>query len=339
MRTTGLVVDPRFRLHDPGAHHPECPDRVRVLEELFEGPEYADLPRIAAREADQEEIARVHEQELVRSVAASRGKPVTHFDADTSASAGSFEAALLAAGSAMELADAVCDGAVHNGFAALRPPGHHAERNRPMGFCFFNNVAVLARHLQARRGRRRILIVDWDVHHGNGTQHSFWDDPSVMYASLHQFPFYPGTGNVDEIGGGGGAGYTVNLPMRAGCGPAEYGAAFRDVIVPIATRFRPDFVLVSAGFDAHRDDPLASMSLDRAAFASMTDAVTGIADECCNGNLVMLLEGGYSLEALRESVAAVVERLRFPGAFTDERAEMTAWSEASRQVLRRYWDI
>jgi acetoin utilization deacetylase AcuC-like enzyme len=198
MRTTGLVVDPRFRLHNPGAHHPERPDRVRVLEELFERPEYADLPRIAAREAGEDEIARVHEHDLLRSVAASAGKPLTQFDADTAASAGSFEAAVLAAGAAMELVDAVCDGAVHNGFAALRPPGHHAERDRAMGFCFFNNVAVVARHLQVRRGRRRILILDWDVHHGNGTQHSFWDDPSVMYVSLHQFPFYPGTGALDE---------------------------------------------------------------------------------------------------------------------------------------------
>jgi acetoin utilization deacetylase AcuC-like enzyme len=339
MRRTGLVVDPRFRLHNPGAHHPERPDRVRVLEELFERAEYAELPRIAAREAREDEIARIHEHELLRSVAASAGKPVTHFDADTSASAGSFEAALLAAGAAMELVDAVCDGAVHNGFAALRPPGHHAERARAMGFCFFNNIAVVARHLQERRERRRILILDWDVHHGNGTQHAFWDDPSVMYVSLHQFPFYPGTGDVDEIGTGGGAGYTVNLPMRAGWGAAEYGAAFRDVIVPVALRFRPDFVLVSAGFDAHRDDPLASMSLDGPAFASMTDAIARIADECCNGNLAMLLEGGYSLDALRESVAAVIEHLRSPGSFKDERAELTSWGEASREVLRRYWDI
>ena len=339
MRTTGLVVDPRFRLHNPGSHHPECPDRVRVLEELFERPEYRELPRIAAREAEEHDIARVHDQALLRSVAASAGKPVTHFDADTAASAGSFEAALLAAGGAMALADAVCDGAVHNGFAALRPPGHHAERDRVMGFCFFNNVAVVARHLQERRGRRRILILDWDVHHGNGTQHVIWDDPSVMYVSLHQFPFYPGTGDADEVGGGGGAGYTVNLPMRAGWGPAEYGAAFRDVIVPIALRFRPEFVLVSAGFDAHRDDPLASMALDPDAFASMTDAVTGIADECCAGNLVMLLEGGYSLEALRDSVGAVIARLRAPKAFEDERAELTSWGSASRERLRRYWDI
>ena len=187
---------------------------MRVLEELFERPEYADLPRIAAREAGEDEIARVIEHDLLRSVAASAGKPLTHFDADTAASAGSFEAAVLAAGAAMELVDAVCDGAIHNGFAALRPPGHHAERDRAMGFCFFNNVAVVARHLQVRRGRRRILILDWDVHHGNGTQHSFWDDPSVMYVSLHQFPFYPGTGDADEVGAGSGAGYTVNLPCE-----------------------------------------------------------------------------------------------------------------------------
>jgi acetoin utilization deacetylase AcuC-like enzyme len=258
VRTSGLVTDRRFREHNPGSHHPERAERLVVLDELFGSAPLSDLPRIAPRLAREQEIARVHEPDLLRAVAASAGKPRTQYDADTAASAGSFEAALLAAGGAIELVDAVCDGTVANGFAALRPPGHHAERDRAMGFCFFNNVAVAARHLQAERGRERILILDWDVHHGNGTQHAFYADPSVLYVSLHQFPFYPGTGSFDEIGAGAGAGFTVNLPMRAGWGPAEYAAAFRDVIVPVALRFDPDFVLVSAGFDAHRDDPLTS---------------------------------------------------------------------------------
>jgi acetoin utilization deacetylase AcuC-like enzyme len=208
-----------------------------------------------------------------------------------------------------------------------------------MGFCLFNNVAIVARHLQAARNRRRILVVDWDVHHGNGTQHSFYDDPDVMYVSLHQFPFYPGTGNFDEIGTGGGAGYTVNLPMRAGWGPDEYAAAFRDVVVPVALRFDPDFVLVSAGFDAHRDDPLAMMSLDAGAFASMTDALVGVADQCCAGNLALLLEGGYSLAALSESVDAVLARLAQPHPFAPGDAPLSAWGEATRRVLAPYWKI
>jgi acetoin utilization deacetylase AcuC-like enzyme len=342
MRNTGLVVDPRFREHDPGAHHPERPERLKVLEELFAGAPYASLPRIAPRPALEEEIARVHDRAQIRSVAASAGKPVTHFDADTSASAKSFDAALLAAGAAIEMADAILDGSLNNGFAALRPPGHHAERDRAMGFCFFNNVAVVARHLRDKRRLGRVLVLDWDVHHGNGTQHTFWGDASVMYVSLHQFPFYPGTGNANEIGYGEGAGYTVNLPMRAGWGPEEYLAAFRDVVVPIARRFAPEFVLVSAGFDAHHADPLASMELDPAAFAAMTDAVSAIADESADGRVLLLLEGGYSLEALRDSVAAVVERLRDPrdpAALGDGGGELTSWGEASRTALRAYWDI
>jgi acetoin utilization deacetylase AcuC-like enzyme len=339
MRTTGLVTDRRFQQHEPGPHHPERPERLQVLDELFASAAYRDLPRIDARPAREEELARVHEAAHLRAVAASAGKPLTRYDADTSASAGSFEAALLAAGAAIELADAVCARDVSNGFAALRPPGHHAERDRPMGFCLFNNVAVVARHLQAERGRKRILVLDWDVHHGNGTQHTFYDDPSVMYVSLHQFPFYPGTGNFDEIGVGSGLGYTVNLPMRAGSGPGEYAAAFRDVVVPTALRFDPDFVLVSAGFDAHLEDPLAMMSLDSAAFATMTDAMVEIADGCCGGDIVLLLEGGYSLEALRESVDAVLQRLARPQPFAAPAAELSPWSEAARKTLAPYWKI
>jgi acetoin utilization deacetylase AcuC-like enzyme len=312
---------------------------LQVLDELFDSEPYRALPRVAPRAAREDEIARVHDAGHLRAVADSAGRPVTRFDADTAASAGSFEAALLAAGASIALADAVCDGEIANGFAALRPPGHHAERDRPMGFCLFNNAAIVARHLQAARGRERILVLDWDVHHGNGTQHSFYADPSVMYVSLHQFPFYPGTGNFDEVGTGAGAGYTVNLPMRAGWGNPEYVAAFRDVVVPVALRFAPDFVIVSAGFDAHRDDPLAMMSLDGAAFATMTDAVISIADQCCNGNLTMLLEGGYSLEALRESVDVVLRRLADPHPFDGADGELTSWGEASRRVLAPYWKI
>jgi acetoin utilization deacetylase AcuC-like enzyme len=339
MRTTGLVADERFRLHDPGAHHPERPERLAVLDELFAEPSWRDLPRIAARKATEDEIERIHSTDHLVAVAASAGRPHTQYDADTGASAGSFDAACLAAGAAIELADAVCDGGIDNGFAALRPPGHHAERERPMGFCFFNNVAIVARHLQRARGRERVLILDWDVHHGNGTQHSFWADPSVMYVSLHQFPFYPGTGSVEEIGTGSGCGFTVNLPMRAGWGPSEYGAAFRDVVLPVARRFDPEFVLVSAGFDAHRDDPLAMMTLDAAAFGTMTDAMVALADECCGGDLVLLLEGGYDLAALRESVGTVLGHLHEPQSVVEAGGELSAWGQATREALSTYWKI
>ena len=337
MRTTGLVSDPRFQRHDPGAGHPERPDRLRALDKLFELSPYRELSRIAARAATEEEIERVHTHDLMQAVSASAGRPLTRFDADTVACSDSFEAARLAAGATIELVEAVLNGRVDNGFAALRPPGHHAEHDRAMGFCLFNNVAVAARHLRAKRGLERVLIFDWDVHHGNGTQHSFYADSSVLYASLHQYPFYPGTGSVDEIGTGVGAGFTVNMPMQAGWGMDPYAAALRECFLPIARAFSPQFVLVSAGFDAHRDDPLASMQLDASAFAEMTNALVGLADECCEGRIILLLEGGYSLEALTSSVRTVLDRLAEPAQFAEDVGELTAWGHAARQALAPYW--
>jgi acetoin utilization deacetylase AcuC-like enzyme len=339
MRTTGLVSDSRFRQHDPGPGHPERPERLLVLEELFASDRFRDLPRIDARAALEDEVERVHTAELLEAVADSAGRPYTSFDGDTTASAGSFEAACLAAGAAIELADAVHDRQVDSGFAALRPPGHHAERDRAMGFCLFNNVAIVARHLQARRGVERVLILDWDVHHGNGTQHSFYSDPAIMYVSLHQYPFYPGTGAADECGVGSGAGRTVNVPMPSGCSDPEYYAALRDVILPVAREFDPQFVLVSAGFDAHEIDPLASMCLSTDAYTGMTHAMTSLADECADGRLLMLLEGGYSLEALRDSVAVVLDALAEPKAFAPSEGELTPWGAATRRAMSSYWKI
>lgn len=338
MKTTGIVTDPRFRQHLTGDRHPERPERLEVLEELLSTAPYRDLPRVATRAASEEEIARVHEPSMMSEVAASAGRPSTRFDADTSASAGSFEAASLAAGGAIELVDAILSGDLDNGFAALRPPGHHAERDRAMGFCLFNNVAVVARHLREARGIERVLVLDWDVHHGNGTQHSFWADPSVMYCSLHQYPFYPGTGAPDEVGGGEAAGYTVNLPMQAGWGGEEYAAAYREVVLPVARRFDPGFVLVSAGFDAHRDDPLAMMRLQDADYAQMAAAMISLADECCDGRIAMLLEGGYDLDALRSSVQVVLDSMCDPPAFDDNAgAELSSWGRATQDALRPYW--
>lgn len=339
MRTTALVTDARFRNHDPGNGHPECCERLEVLEELFESDTYRALPRVAAREASEEEVALIHSRDHLDLVRASEGSPSTRFDADTVASAGSFEAARLAAGGAVELADAVFDRTVDSGFAALRPPGHHAEHDRPMGFCLFNNVAIVARHLRENRNVERVLVLDWDVHHGNGTQHSFYSDESVMYASLHQYPFYPGTGSPNEIGSGAAMGMTVNVPMPAGGGDAEYMAAYREIILPVARRFDPQFVLVSAGFDAHAADPLASMRLASEAYSRMTHAMTELADECAGGRLMMLLEGGYNLEALQDSVAHVLDALADPKPFEADDGELTPWGEASLAALASYWNI
>jgi len=339
VRRLGLVTDPRFLAHDPGPHHPERPARLAVLDELFASGALGETTAIAAKAAGAEELERVHRPALVRAVAASAGRAHTQYDADTAASAGSFEAALLAAGSAIALADGVMERSIDCGFAAVRPPGHHAEADRAMGFCFFNNVAVVAEHLRRRHGLERVLVVDWDVHHGNGTQHSFYGDAGVLYASLHQYPFYPGTGGATEIGNGAGAGYTVNCPMPAGSDHADYMAAFRDLLLPVAREFDPQFVLVSAGFDAHRDDPLAAIELDDGSFGEMAHALAGLADEHCDGRIVLLLEGGYSLEALRNSVRATLLALKDPRPFAPSEGELNPWCATAANALASYWNI
>jgi acetoin utilization deacetylase AcuC-like enzyme len=227
---------------------------------------------------------------------------VKALDPDTCISPDSYRVALLAVGGALLAVDQVVEGRPDNAFVALRPPGHHAERERAMGFCLFNNVAIAARYAQRRYGLKRVLIVDWDVHHGNGTQHTFEDDPSVLFFSTHQFPFYPGTGRTSERGTGAGLGYTLNVPLAAGCGDNEYRQVFEKILYPAAQAFEPQLVLVSAGFDAHRNDPLASMNVTEDGYAHMTSIVRDIAERYCEGRLVSLLEGGYNLEALAHSV-------------------------------------
>lgn len=338
MRRTALMVDRRFQDHRTGRHHPECPERMRVLCDLFEGEAFRDFERLPPRLATEHELRLVHDLGHVSAVASSAHRPHTQFDADTPACEHSFETARLAAGGAIAMADAILAREFDNGFAALRPPGHHAEADRPMGFCLFNNVAVAARHLVAERGLSRVLVVDWDVHHGNGTQHSFYDCPEVLYVSTHQYPFYPGTGAPAEVGRGAGAGFSLNVPMPAGCGDAEYLAAFRDLVLPVARQFEPEFVLVSAGFDAHRDDPLAQMALSTPAFAAMTDALVGVADQSAHGRVLLLLEGGYDLHALAASAAASVSHLREPGEFAAEGGELTRWGRLSREAMRPYWE-
>ncbi len=249
-------------------------------------------------------LLRVHPGSYVTAIEnACRHAPV-RLDPDTGVSPGSWEAALLSAGGAVDASDAVAAGRIRSAFVCTRPPGHHAERDRAMGFCLFNNVAIAARFLQAERGLGRIFIVDWDVHHGNGTQHIFEADDSVFYFSTHQYPFYPGTGGQGERGSGRGEGFTLNVPLPPGTGDAEYLRIFREVLRPAIDAFKPDLVLVSAGFDAHRDDPLASMAITEAGFAVMTRLVREAADDHCGGRMVSVLEGGYDLGALARSVEA-----------------------------------
>jgi len=305
-----VTRDARFREHVAGRSHPERPERIEAVDRAV-APLLHRASEVPARLATDEEILAVHDRahlERLRSIEGRSGQ----LDPDTYHSPRSAEVARLAGGSAVELALRVARGESRSAFALLRPPGHHAETSRAMGFCLINHIAMAARALQTSCGLERIAILDWDVHHGNGTQRTFEAERDVLFLSLHQYPFYPGTGGLGEQGNGAGKGSTLNLPMPAGCGDAEYGLAFEDIVVPALLEFRPQMLLVSAGFDAHARDPLGGMRVSTDGFARMAASVRAVADEVCDGRLMLALEGGYDLEALGETVAAVLDVLADP---------------------------
>jgi len=310
-RVTAVVEDPRFLDHSGPSGHPERPERLIAVRDAL-APRRDRFESLAPRPATPDEIRRIHGPEHLERLARACARAPAQLDADTYVCSQSLDIALLAAGSSIDLVRSIAAGSARAGLAAIRPPGHHAESDRAMGFCLINNVAVAARALQAEDGVERVLILDWDVHHGNGTQHSFEDDPSVLYVSTHQFPYYPGTGAASETGHGRGAGYTINVPMPAGCGDAEYVGVCQRILVPAARRFRPDFMLVSCGFDAHADDPLADMQLSGDGFAAMAAIVRQLAEELCGGRVAFLLEGGYALSGVREGTAAVLDSILAP---------------------------
>jgi len=305
-RKTAVVEDKRFLDHRGPAGHPERPERISAVGAAIDARGEA-LARFPPRAATPEEILRVHSREHFDRVAKTSQRAPAKLDPDTYVSAESFEVALLAAGSTAELALRVARGELASGFAAVRPPGHHAESDRAMGFCLFNNVAIAARALQEQQSVDRIMILDWDVHHGNGTQHLFESDPSVLYASTHQFPFYPGTGAVGEIGVGRGEGSTFNVPLPAGCGDREYVGVMERLIAPAARSFRPEMILISCGFDAHRDDPLAGMNVTREGFRDMATIARALAEDLCGGRILFVLEGGYAVSGLADGVTAVLD--------------------------------
>ena len=304
MGKTGLVYHPAYLEHDMGPGHPESPNRLRaIMHQLEQKGTMARMIKIEARKAEDEWLTQIHAPSYVQSL--NRLAPTSgrvSLDADTSMSPGSVNAAYLAAGGALAAVDAIMAQRVEHVFCAVRPPGHHAEAARAMGFCLLNNVAIAARYVQKKYGITRVLIVDWDVHHGNGTQHSFEEDPSVLFFSTHQYPHYPGTGRGSERGKGAGAGYTVNVPMEAGEGDEAYHAIFLKALVPVADAFKPEFVMISAGFDAHKDDPLAGMGLTEAGYADLTKIVIDIAKRHAKGRILSSLEGGYNVTALARSV-------------------------------------
>jgi acetoin utilization deacetylase AcuC-like enzyme len=330
----GFCDDPVFREHDAGAGHPERPERLAaVVDGLKAAGLQGQLHPLEARAATAAELARVHSASHLAQVAATQGRG-GRFDPDTAAGPHSYRAALHAAGAVVNAVDRVLDGALDRAFCSVRPPGHHAEADRAMGFCLFNNVAVAAAHALAR-GLDRVLIIDPDVHHGNGTQAIFESDARVLYVSSHQFPFYPGTGSLAEVGKGPGRGFTVNLPMPAGCGDAEYAAVYREVVEPIGAAFAPQLVLVSLGFDPHRNDALAGMRLGPAGFAAIMQSCIRTAAGAARGRMVVALEGGYDLAGIAESAAAVF-RVLLQDAETAVEARQSDTSRALIDLYREY---
>jgi len=334
-----VVRDPRFRDHVPLREHPERPERLAAIDRALDALGEAIRP-LAPRPATDEELLRAHDRGYVEALSSYAGRS-GKLDPDTYCSPRSVETARLAAGSLTDASLRVARGEARRAFVAVRPPGHHAERDAPMGFCLLNNVVVAARALQAAAGLERIAIVDWDVHHGNGTQHAFEAERDVLFASLHQFPFYPGTGALDEQGHEAGLGATLNLPLPAGCGDAEYGLAFDSVLVPALVAFRPELLIVSAGYDAHERDPLGSMDVTTRGFGLFAERLCGVADQVCGGRIVLALEGGYDLEGLADSVAESVRVLAEPTPAPREcpvpgpRAEEL--SRIFREAHARFW--
>jgi acetoin utilization deacetylase AcuC-like enzyme len=303
-----IFTSPHFADHLTPPGHPERVERFEVMQvvasEFSRRGGRVETPRTVT----DQEITRIHDAEYLTSIKETAGRAVA-LDPDTFTSPGTFSAAYLAAGAAVTAVEHVLDSkAGARALALVRPPGHHAERNRAMGFCVFNNIAIAAASARAR-GLNRVAIVDYDVHHGNGTQWSFYTDPSVLFISSHQFPYYPGTGAAGDVGSGAGAGFTVNLPLSAGATDADYDLVYSKVALPILQRFRPELILISAGFDAHRDDPLAGMRLTSSYFGYLTSALAAVADECCGGRVVAVTEGGYDLAALADSLRASIRAL------------------------------
>jgi acetoin utilization deacetylase AcuC-like enzyme len=343
-----ILISNRFADHLNPPGHPERLERAEVMQVVASEFRRRDGDVREPRSASEAELTRVHDREYISLVAETAGR-ATALDADTFTSPDSYEVALLAAGAAVVGVEHVLAGSGRRALAMVRPPGHHAERNRAMGFCLFNNIAIAAAHARAR-GLQRVAIVDYDVHHGNGTQWSFYDDSSVLFISSHQYPYYPGTGAATETGTGNGAGFTVNLPMEAGATDADYEVAYNTIAFPVLRQFRPELILISAGFDALADDPLGGMRVTAHGFARLTATICAVADECCDGRVVAVTEGGYDLAGLGGCLRAVIPVLNGDTSPGDDRgpersAPLGSAPRGRRAIeavlpgLRQFWQL
>ncbi len=349
MKRTGIVRDERYIDHITDDYHPENPNRLRAIYAMLQrGDMEGQFTEIPPRPATREELEMVHLPSYIDLIASTAGQPSRRLDPDTVASPKSYEVARLAVGGVLEAIEAVLQGKINNAFALVRPPGHHAETNRAMGFCIFNNIAVGAKYVMKMHGMERILIIDWDVHHGNGTQNTFYEDPEVLYLSTHRYGlFYPGTGAPAEVGSGKGEGYTVNVPISPGSGDAEYGNVFLHILKPIALSYEPQLILVSAGFDTYYRDPLGGMEMTERGYARLTNIIMDMAERTCGGKIVITLEGGYDLDGLATSVKGVLRELRGDSTIEVaecERDEGNGYEgifdrlDKIRGYHRRYWE-
>ena len=351
MRKTAILKSDLFLEHIPDFNHVESPDRLRVIyEQLAQEPlsRIFLYPEFGPASADVLELN--HTKEHVMRVAGTAGRTFSSLDPDTQASPKSYDAACLAAGAVVSGMEMILQDEVDNGFALVRPPGHHAETDRAMGFCLFNNVAVGACYGLENLGLQRIAIIDWDLHHGNGTQNSFYTSSQVLYFSTHAYPYYPGSGSLGEVGAGEGEGFTINIPLTGGQDDRAFASIFKEIIVPITREYSPDFIIVSAGFDTYFGDPLGTMAVTEQGYACMTRQIVDLAAEICGGRLLFALEGGYNLRGLRQGVLAVLAELsgnnECPGRV--DGAVLQAIIAADREVpvigrvrdiAKRYWSL
>jgi acetoin utilization deacetylase AcuC-like enzyme len=341
--TTGIVKDDRYLAHNRGAGHIEGPERLEAVYSRIERGLPFPCAMIEPRPASPEELAYVHSPEYIAFISRQAGKPYVEIDHDTSMTAGSFEAACLAAGGAMRAADMILDGEVRNAVALVRPPGHHAERGRAAGFCLFNNIAVAAEHLLRRRGLSKVLIADWDLHHGNGTQNSFYARRDVLFFSTHRYPFYPGSGHWSETGAEGGEGFTVNVPLTAGKTNEDYRFIYKNILGPICAAFQPEFILVSAGFDIYAGDPLGGMAVTAEGFGALAAELLMMAREHARGRILFILEGGYDPGGLADGVFQVLSQASgqapSPKVETVESSQTRLELAPVIDVHRKFWPL